>query len=164
MDISFSGKTIYLVKDGTTTDFLSPQYWGDPGIGIFNETPIPPASADWPSLGSGHARGYRLEYWGESDVRYRVTDNGVGLSGADAYLKYTNGAMIKVTRSIFSGNLGSITNTIPGTQGTPGSAAVPAWRARIQDLVVYYRDRVATGSHIETVTPQVDTDSGATAW
>ena len=86
--------------------------------------------------------------------------NGVAQTGTNQYLKDSNGVVIvETSATIFpAGSLGSYTTAVTST------AATASWRASIQDVVVYYRDQVPTGTNTRVITSAVSTVSSPSAW
>lgn len=164
--IDGSGKWVRLVKGDLIA--LTPKLLGTgSSTSPFTKPVFPPSSAFWPPLGKFPGRSdYRLEYSTGNTVRFRQYFDGSAVTGTNAYLKYSNGTIItKTMTQIFTpGSLGYFTDSSPDSPGTPGTPAVPAWRAKIDDVRLFYRERVATGTRTVVEAPQVDTVSGASSW
>lgn len=159
-----TGKSVGLIS--VQGVLLTPKILGTGGsTSPFKETPQVPATAVWakqiPSSGSGPGKlSYSLELGPlNGSVYFRQYLNGVPISGEGGYLRYPNGSRIQIWMSdIFPpGSLGYISS---GGDTIPGVEAVPAWRARVQDVTVFYKESVATGTRTVIVHPGVDTTSG----
>ena len=139
-------------------DVVTGYSWVSPlGVSPTRTLPIPP-TAVWPI--SGSTAWVRLELITANDIRYRVYLNGIAQTGTNQYLKDSNGVVIvETSATIFpAGSLGSYTTAVTST------AATASWRASIQDVVVYYRDQVPTGTNTRVITPAVSTVSSPSAW
>jgi hypothetical protein len=142
------------IENGTSSSFAP-----------FKQTPKPPASAVTNPAG----KSWRLEYGATNDsIRFRWYNVLGPVVLGPPYATLSNGIVVVVNKfAIFNGKLGTVTNTqtlTSPTSTTTSTAAVPAWRARILDVVVRYRELVPSGTRTVVDVAQVNTVSGPSAW
>ena len=170
MKTNSTRKKVYLARlyaspTATATTYL---YFSDPDTGVrYEVSPTPPAGAVWPN--GATSGNWDIDVSGNV-LHFRPLTAGGALDGYTdgcTYLRIgsTLGPVIaKSVSSVFT-NAVLGTTTTSGPTYVAGSPSVPAWRARILDVSLFYEDWADTGKTEKSLTrAAAATVAGPTVW